>query len=521
MTGGIGPRDSDDERIVAMLERRTSRGVGVGSTLSERARAVAQRDSSVRADRVAPVAHGRPLSFWSRRGALESLVATLAVGIGLAALVALRSGSGPLWTSPPSSGIVTSPGVASAEPPAAVAWDAITWRLAGSREIVFGAHSSKFVIDAVAWRGGVLAIGYDIDEDQIVGRVWRSSDGTDWREITGGGPPFDRVSLDRVFALGERLITTGRDRSAELAGAENDPGIPVAFESADGDTWRPVTDTGTPWLQPQLQTAVLGGGTILALEGGRVWRSTDGRRWQVGPLDDSLLAKEIVSLAWTGERWLAGGVVGERPTSMRQPWGTGAVWTSPDGATWSPAAIEAPQLSIGRFAIGRSGIVAVGGRTGGGPIVLSDPLWRSEDGVVWTPLTFENMQLLLLSDGERIVALDRRDDQRLRIRESFDGQSWRDLDVRGVGRFDPARPETLDGWPFPGSLSQPTVLLPGGIWALGREHVSSVEGVSDTEAELRWFGAAGALEGSATFPPRPLPGSHDTPCEPAGQECGP
>ncbi|OGO59165.1 MAG: hypothetical protein A2V85_14075 [Chloroflexi bacterium RBG_16_72_14] len=526
MIGEPGPRDPDDDRIVVMLERRAARGVGVGSTLGERARAIAQRDGRVGTDRVAPVVRGGPLSLRSRRAALASLVATLVVAAGLVALIGLRPAIEPLSASPsPSGGAVGSPEVTPTAPPPAAVWDAISWRLVGSREIVFAAHSSKFVIDAVAWRGGVVAIGYDIDPDQIVGRVWRSRDGTDWREITTGGPPFDHISLDRVFALGDRLVVTGRDRRAELAGAENDPGTPVAFESADGDTWRAVSDTGSPWLRPQLVAARAGGGQILAVEdaadgSGRLWHSGEGRAWSSTPLGTVFPGAVISDLAWTGERWVAGGVVGERPLSMRQPWGTGAVWTSADGSTWSAAAIDAPLLSIGRFAIGRGGIVAIGGRTGGGPIVLSDALWRSDDGSVWTPQSFENQLLLLLSDGDRIVALDRRDDQGLRVRGSFDGVDWHDVEVRGVGQFDPGHPETLDGWVFSGDL-RPAVLTPGGIWALGREHVSSVEGVSDTEAELRWFGTVGALEGSATFPPRPLPGSNDTPCEPAGQECDP
>src|SRR4030067_817788 len=74
-----------------------------------------------------------------------------------------------------------------------------------------------------------------------------------------------------------------------------------------------------------------------------------------------------------------------------------------------------------------------------------------------------------------------------RARGSFDGVDWHDVEVRGVGQFEPGHPETLDGWVFSGDL-RPAVLTPGGIWALGREHVSSVEGVSDTEAELRWVG---------------------------------
>jgi hypothetical protein len=408
---------------------------------------------------------------------------------------------------------------------AAAPWDAITWRLVGSREVVFDADSSQFVVDAARWGDGVVAIGYDIDGRTITGRVWRSNDGVGWREISGGDPPFDQVSLDRIFGLGDRLVITGRNRRAELAGASGDPGTPVAFESTDGEAWRPVTDLASPWLRPHVQMAASGGGSSLVLdtdEDGRLWLSSDGQTWSSFRLAEVFPHAVIRSLAWGGERWLVGGVVGEPPEGgfPGSSWGAGAVWWSSDGTDWTRAEIDAPELSVGWFAVGRDGIVAIGDRTGEGPIVLTDPLWWSEDGTRWNSLDFDNRQLVLLSDGDRIVALDRLPDDRLRIRESFDGRTWGEVEVHGLGRFEPAKPETLDGLLFPGHL-QPMVLTPGGIWALGREHVSSVEGISETEAELRWFGAVGRLSGSAPFPPRPLPGSNDTRCEPAGQECGP
>jgi hypothetical protein len=510
-----------------MLERRVARGIGQGSALGERARAVARRDDHVGTDRVAStvsVGGARRVTRQHAGAALASLVATLVVAVGLVIAFTSRPVGGPLSTSPSDgSGLGGSAGATQTElRPPATAWDAITWSLVGSREIVFDGDSSQFIVDAARWGGGVVAIGYDIDATKITGRVWRSSDGTDWRELTSGGPPLDRISLDRIFALGDRLVITGRDRSTELGGATDDPGTPIAFESRDGDTWRPVTDAGSPWLRPQIVAAVAGGGMVLVLDGierGFLWRSKDGQTWTSASLAEVFPQALIGSLAWSGDRWLVGGVVGERPEGFWSPWGAGAVWTSPDGANWSPATIDAPELSIGRFAVGREGIVAIGGRTGGGGITLTDPLWQSDEGTTWTPLAFDNQQLALVSDGERIVALDRLDDQRLRIRESFDGSTWREVEVLGLGRFDPAHPETIDGWLFPGNL-QPTVLIPGGIWALGQEHLSSIEGESEIEAELRWFGTVGRLPGAATFPPRPLPGSNDVPCEPVGQECG-
>lgn len=519
MTGGRRPADPVDERIGAMLERRALRDAGLGTTLGERARAVARRDGALGDDVVPAAVHSERVHGGAPRPArtmIASVVATIAIAAGLLVAVGFRPQAGPP-AAPPSES-------ASSPLMPASPWEAITWRLAGSREIVFDADSSSFVVDAAPWGEGLVGIGYDIDGATITGRVWRSTDGLDWREITGGGPPFDRISLDRVFALDDRLVITGRDRTRELGGAPDDPGTPVAFESADGESWAAVRDANSPWLRPGLHAAASGGGSILALEEGddsRLWRSGDGRTWTSTPLGEVFPQAVAGSIAWTGGRWLVGGVTGERPPGWvgRQSWGTGAVWVSPDGVRWTSASIDAPKASMGPFAVGRAGIVAIAGRTGGGAIILSESLWRSVDGSTWAPLAFDNFQLRLLSDGVRIVALDVPLDGRLRARESFDGATWRELDVLGLGAFDPADPATLDGMYFPGNF-QPVALTPNGVWGLGREFRSRIEGVSDTESELRWFGAAGRLPGAAPFPPRPLPGLNDTPCLPAGQECG-
>jgi hypothetical protein len=235
------------------------------------------------------------------------------------------------------------------------------------------------------------------------------------------------------------------------------------------------------------------------------------------PLEEAFPGTSIATIAWTGERWLAGGVAGD-PTDNYQR-GTGAIWVSENGVTWSPATIDAPGENIGRFVTGRDGVVAVGWSTGfGGAIVLTQPMWRSNDGDSWIRMHPDGLRVVVVSNGDRLIALDMLRDGRLAMRESFDAEQWTAVDVWGLGRFDPENPATLDGHVFPGQFDR-VLLTAGGIWAISQQRVEDTSGV-ETEVEVRWFGEPGVVAGAATFPPRPEPGANDVRCV-GGQPCGP
>jgi hypothetical protein len=505
-----------DDDLREMLERRVARAEGLGDTLPERARAVARRPGSRGASvtRFAAGGRDRRVAAPRRMPAAASLVATLVVAIGLLAVLAGRPeaampGVGsPDPSHPPASSV---PG--SLDP-----WSAVTWRRAGTSRPPFApwGEPRRFLVDVVAWGNGVVAVGYDFEGDHATGLVWRSSDGLDWHEVAVGDL-FDGVAFEAVLALEDRLVARGRHRGAGIPPGE--AGWPVAFESTDGASWAPLATEDTPWARTGELQFVAGGGHVLALDtgDGRLWRIADDRSWTSAPLEKAFPGTSIATIAWTGERWLAGGVAGD-PTDNYQR-GTGAIWVSENGVTWSPATIDAPRMNVGRFVTGRDGVVAVGSSTGfGGAIVLTQPMWRSDDGATWSRLTLDGRILRVVSDGDRLIALDTLVDGRLTLSESFDGEQWRSLEVRGLGRFDPENPATLDGHVFPGQFDR-VLLTAGGIWAISEQRVEDTSGV-ETEVEVRWFGEPGVVAGAATFPPRPEPGADDVRCV-GGQPCGP
>jgi hypothetical protein len=107
-----------------------------------------------------------------------------------------------------------------------------------------------------------------------------------------------------------------------------------------------------------------------------VWRSSDGRTWDVAPdapsLDNFGLKIEMHDVAWDGARFLAGG---HRLFGTQFP--TGLLWVSTDGLTWDRAN-ESAALSQGRIsgvAAGGPGLVAVG--TYGSPDFAIPTVWLS------------------------------------------------------------------------------------------------------------------------------------------------
>jgi hypothetical protein len=319
-------------------------------------------------------------------------------------------------------------------------WTSLTWRPVGSREAVSGTGPNHFLTDAVAWGGGVVAVGYDFKPDRITGRIWRSLDGSDWTEQVAGGPPYAGISLEHVYSLGGRLVATGRDRTAELAGVQDDPGRPVAFESSDGTSWTPVTDEASPWLGASDRQAASADRVVLVLERGsvdRLWRSMDGGdTWTSRPVGEPFGAAATVTvLAWTGSRWLAVGAIGSGTPQLDPagPAGVAAAWTSPDGQRWTPAAVDAPGIGLGAIGVGADGVVAFGDVISRGTSIrLSMRAFWSADGASWEPIDLPNQLMRMVSDGTRIIVVDIGSNQPARVRESFDGRTWGEVPLLGV-----------------------------------------------------------------------------------------
>jgi hypothetical protein len=172
------------------------------------------------------------------------------------------------------------------------------------------------------------------------------------------------------------------------AGAVEDPaGVAIestearVWSSADGVGWQevPVTSAG----EVVRAVAVDDDGTLLAVGslraeegGGPLWlRSGDGRvfeRMAVPLTDPAAVARVPAAVVRTGDRWVAAG------HDQLDGGATAAIWWSPDGATWTPAAVPVAAGRISSICGSGSDLIAVGERDASSPLV-----WRSSDGATW------------------------------------------------------------------------------------------------------------------------------------------
>jgi len=188
--------------------------------------------------------------------------------------------------------------------------------------------------DVITYGDGFLAVGEvtSFPDLETAATVWRSADGLSWTRFPADAALFD----------GNRSL---------VSVAEHD-GALVAVGSADGSTVA-------------------------------VWTSDDGSAWERVPHQDVFGGRwdhrAMNSVAASGTGWVA---VGE----MRGNTVEAAAWVSPDGATWSEAAVdskwawESAMVDVGRWG---DGFVAVGWvRTSGGETDAA--VWVSPDGSAWS-----------------------------------------------------------------------------------------------------------------------------------------
>ena len=430
---------------------------------------------------------------------------------------------------PPDPSFQPSPPRPSAEPPSLAVpvspWPALTWTTGDRSPFEFPGNT--YVNDAVGWEGGFVAVGYTIgvQDRRVTGRIWRSPDGLAWTLLPGDQP--DR-EFDQLVVDGNRLAIVGLHRLPD-ASQGSGPGSIGIWTSFDGDEWSEPALPGELFEGQHVRSLAAGpaGWLIHAndLDGRERWLlGRPGEAWGLVPVGKDVFARASVSdLVGGTDGWLAFGMTGVDAESGGGLLGggdpsddRGAIWWSADGEHWELATIERPGTSIGSVVRAASGWIAVGTDHGGCPRCVGHPqlLWRSDDGRTWTPLDLpigglnHRGGLVFAGDDGRAMAIDTLGDGRVRVRETTDGTDWRDVAVfvrPPVGPLDPL-------------VFGPPTIGPNGIVAF--DHVSLPDGPEHLYP-VPWAAFPGAPPaGAATQAPRGEPGSHDIPCEPAGQECG-
>lgn len=274
---------------------------------------------------------------------------------------------------------------------AAAVWcsaDGHTWQRLPHDDAVFGGADLQEMAQVTQAGAGFVAVG--ADAGRAAAAVWTSPDGRVWqrvphREDVFGGPGQQRMAAVTAHAGG--LVAVGSDGSAA-----------AVWTSADGRVWRRVAHDkgifdgpGRHRMRSVLATAhglvaVGGGGPVAA-----VWRSPDGHTWQRSPVGAAPAGpqghEEMRAVVSGGPGLVAvGRAIGAR--NPRRGGGSAAVWVSPDGSAFQ----RLPHDETVFGGSGHQAMKTVGRHHGGLTAAGWDggraaaAVWTSPDGLSWTRL---------------------------------------------------------------------------------------------------------------------------------------
>jgi hypothetical protein len=280
----------------------------------------------------------------------------------------------------------------------------ITWSRVPHEESVFG---GAIMYGVTAGGPGVVAVG---TSDRAT--VWTSPDGFTWSRVphddaafgaAGEEDPF--IAMTDVIAGGPGLVAVGID------GHWHGPNPKAAvWTSVDGITWSRVPHDDAVFGRTEdghyteMESVTVGGPGLVAVGGDRsgvdgqdggaaVWTSPDGFTWSRVPHDEVFSGGGMRSVTVGGPGLVA---VGGEWSAVDGLEGGAAVWTSVDGITWSRVAHDESVFggaTMNSVTAGGPGLVAVGidGHENSIGVDLVDAVvWTSPDGITWSRVPHNN-----------------------------------------------------------------------------------------------------------------------------------
>ncbi len=379
----------------------------------------------------------------------------------------------------------------------ATAWglnDASQWVRAGSAPPPAGYQESQFLEAAVRPDGSILAVGRIYDGTNWTVTSWTSPMGATW---TGGSPglaPGPRMVTELV-SHSEGFTAVGY----AITGGQIDA---AWWTSADGTAWTEAALT-EPGDQAMFGAEVTGDrivavgitqpdedGTFVAGPG-----AEDPAVWSA-PVTTSAFTRSDAAgmggpdleLAWDITSG-GSGLVAVGRSQVPGELADAAVWTSPDGDTWTRrgaanADLGGPGHEVMDVVTKAGSVIVAAGRTGpnGDPDFAA---WQSSDGLAWTrveDLTAPDWQVVngLAWDGVVLAAAGATG-----IQGDFDAAVWQSAPgtvadagpaPAGGGTWDHTSPATVGG-DYVGVLHAAT---DGMLWAGGNWGLSSFDGAGWT-----------------------------------------
>ncbi len=258
--------------------------------------------------------------------------------------------------------------------------DGITWSRVLHDETVLGGEGRQEMESVTAGGPGLVAVGRDeASVGDLVAAVWTSADGITWTRVHDDEGVLGGEGLQlmvSVTAGGPGLVAVGFDGLSGRLDA-------AVWTSADGITWSRVPDDEEVLGGDgrQVMVSVTAGGPGLVAIGtdsfqGAVWISPDGITWTRVLDDEVILGSRMSSVTADGSGLVAvGWAVSRRDVAPLEPDSgflgleldeDAAVWTSPDGITWSRVPHDEAVFGgegrqpMNSVTVGGPGLVAVG-----------------------------------------------------------------------------------------------------------------------------------------------------------------
>lgn len=241
--------------------------------------------------------------------------------------------------------------------------------------VAIGTHSVPAPNDLADGGGGPGWVQGYLD----VPTVWTSPDGYEWSQVPSGDDTIGVLDFD-----GEVAGLAARD-GLMVAVAES-----YAWTSIDAITWSRVPDGTFRYNVDALSGVIAGGPGFVAFGGDAVllhaaiWTSPDGSTWTRVPDDPAVFTIDIRAMTVGGPGLVALGASHEDCEPV--------VLTSPDGFSWTR--LPPDPIAFGddpSCGLGGPGQARIRGVTSGGPGLVAvgsymehAAVWTSPDGMTWT-----------------------------------------------------------------------------------------------------------------------------------------
>ena len=287
----------------------------------------------------------------------------------------------------------------------AVPLSPLAWSRVPHDETVMGGPNNQEMLSVTAAGPDLVAVGWAVSGGDLDAAVWTSVDGVTWSRVPHGEAVLGGAgnqAIGTVTAGGPGLVAVGSDTS----GGDFDAAV---WTSPDGIAWSrvPHDEAALGGQGNQVMNGVTVGGPGLVVVGmdgsggdedAAVWTSPDGVTWS--------RVRDEAALAETGDQRMqsvtAGGpglVAVGWDGSLREK--DAAVWASPDGVTWSRVPHDEAvfggedRQEMRGVTAGGPGLVAVGWDGPGGDFDAA--VWTSVDGIAWSRVPHDEAAL----GGER------------------------------------------------------------------------------------------------------------------------